>query len=106
MANREATRAHTCEGHEMPRGNRVGEKGSLFGQLKQNLKSTQTKAKLKTSHQKYMENQGKATNDFGGNKRGKFGAHTHTHLAEGEIVRGKCRAHVKGHTVRLESLTR
>lgn len=53
-----------------------------------------------------MENQGKATNDFGGNKRGKFGAHTHTHLAEGEIVRGKCRAHVKGHTVRLESLTR
>lgn len=53
-----------------------------------------------------MENQGKATNDFGGNKRGKFGAHTHTHLAEGEIVRVKCRAHVKGHTVRLESLTR
>lgn len=54
-----------------------------------------------------MENQGKATNDFGG-KNGENSAHTHTHthLAEGEIARGKCRAHVKGHAVRLETLTR
>lgn len=41
-----------------------------------------------------MENQGKATKDFG-EKTGKFD--TQTHLAEGEIERGKCRAHVKGH---------
>lgn len=80
----------------MPRGNRVGEEaqGELIRTLQRiNLKPTQTKAKLKRHIENIWKIRGKPRK-ISAKKTGKFD--TQTHLAEGEIERGKFRAHVKG----------
>lgn len=80
-------------------------KGELIWTTKTKiLKSIQTKAKFKRHIENIWKIRGKPRT-ISAEKTGKI-RHTHTHLAEGEIAWGKCRAHVKGHAVRLETLTR